>query len=188
MSTGRSEAKNTGETRFVWVDLEMTGLAVETCAIVEMAVVITGPDLVSLAEFETPVWQPDEVLARMDPYVRAMHEKSGLIDRVRASQVSVRQAEERALTLVSAHTPYGQGVLSGNTIYMDRLFLRRYMPQLEGYLHYRQVDVSSLKVLVKTWYPDREFQKPGKTHTALDDIRGSIAELSYYRQHILHHG
>jgi oligoribonuclease len=174
------------EARFVWVDLEMTGLDVASCGIVEMAVVITGPDLATIAEWETPIWQPEEVLGRMDPFVRAMHERSGLLDRIRASKLSVRDAEKKALALVAEHTAFGEGILAGNTIYMDRLFLRQYMPQFEGFLHYRQVDVSSLKVLVKTWHPDHEFKKPGKTHTALDDIRGSIAELAYYRQHLLH--
>lgn len=174
------------EARFVWVDLEMTGLDVAMCGIVEMAVVITGPDLVTIAEWESPIWQPESVLERMDPFVRAMHERSGLLDRIRASKLSVRDAEKKALALLAEHTSFGEGVLAGNTIYMDRLFLRQYMPQFEGFLHYRQVDVSSLKVLVKAWHPDHEFKKPGKTHTALDDIRGSIAELSYYRQHLLH--
>lgn len=174
------------ETRFVWLDLEMTGLDVSTCAIIEIAVVITGPDLEPLAEIERVVWQPDEVLARMEPVAREMHVKSGLLERVRTSRVGLRDAERDALALISAHCRPGEGYLAGNSIHQDRSFLQRDMPALERYLHYRQVDVSTLKVLAAAWYGDAlRFVKGDKSHTALDDVRFSIAELRHYRAQML---
>lgn len=171
---------------FVWLDLEMTGLDLDRCAIVEIGIVLTRGDLVPIAELERVIWQPDEVLGRMEPFVRAMHEKSGLLPRVRASKVSLADAERDALALVSQHAGLREAVLAGNSIHTDRSFLARYMPRFEGWLHYRQVDVSSLKVLARAWYPDvPAFRKPEKTHTAIDDLRGSLAELTYYREKIL---
>jgi oligoribonuclease len=170
---------------FVWIDLEMTGLDPETCAIVEIGVIITGPDLAPLAELERVIWQPPEVLARMEPFVREMHTRNGLLERIRTSPTSLRDAERDVTSLISAHCGFREGVLAGNSIHQDRRFLCRYMPLVEGFLHYRQVDVSSLKVLAKAWYPELEFKKDSKTHTALDDIRGSLAELAFYREHLL---
>lgn len=173
-------------TRFVWVDLEMTGLDPDTCAIVEIAVIVTGADLQPIATHERVIWQPDEVLSRMNPFVRDMHTKSGLYERIRASKTGLADAEREVMSLVTKHVPYREGYLAGNSIYQDRRFLARYMPMFEGYLHYRQVDVSSLKVLTQAFHGGRfELKKEGKTHTALDDIRGSIAELSHYRAHML---
>lgn len=167
---------------FVWLDLEMTGLDLERCAIVEIGIILTRGDLVPIAEFERVIWQPDEVLARMEPFVRDMHVRSGLLDRIRASKTSLVDAERDALTLVSRHCGIREGVLAGNSIHTDRAFLARYMPRLEGWLHYRQVDVSSLKVLAGAWYPELpRFEKGDKTHTAIDDLRGSLAELAHYR-------
>ncbi len=168
---------------FVWMDLEMTGLDPERCGIVELAIVLTGPDLVPVAELERVIWQPDDVLGRMDPFVREMHTRSGLLDRVRASTHSTADVEREALALVSRHCAHRQGILGGNSIHQDRRFLIRHMPGLEGWLHYRQVDVSSLKVLAAAWFPDvPRFEKGESTHTALADIRGSLAELAYYRE------
>jgi oligoribonuclease len=168
--------------RFVWLDLEMTGLDPRTCAIVEIGVIITGPDMVPIAEIEHAVWQPDEVLARMEPFVRDMHTKNGLLERVRASRVSLREAERNVLELVSKHCAFREGVLAGNSIHVDRRFLIEHMPLLEGYLHYRQLDVSSLKVLTRAWFPEsREFKKESKSHTALADLRDSLEELRFYR-------
>jgi len=173
------------EPTFVWLDLEMTGLHVEQCSIVEIGIILTGPDLEPRAEMERVVWQPDEVLARMEPFVREMHEKSGLLERIRASRTSLADAEREALTLVSEHCPLGSGILAGNSIHTDRRFLARYMPRLEGWLHYRQLDVSSLKILARAWYPDApKLDKGEKTHTALDDLRGSLSELRHYRAHL----
>lgn len=171
--------------RFVWLDLEMTGLDPDNDVILEIGVIITGDDLVPLAELERVVWQPDEALARMRPFVREMHESNGLTAKVRTSKVDVAEAERDVLALVTKHCGFKTAYLAGNTIYQDRRFLARQMPQLEGYLHYRQIDVSSLKVLVQSWYPDHKFEKPGKTHTALDDIRTSLEELRHYRSRVL---
>lgn len=167
----------------VWVDLEMTGLDVDSCGIIEMAVVVTGKDLEPRAELERVVWQPDEVLDRMSPFVREMHTKNGLLDKVRASKTSLADVENEALALVSAHCKFREGILAGNSIHVDRRFLARHMPAFERFLHYRQVDVSTLKVLARAWYPGRAaFEKDGKEHTALADIRESIAELRHYRK------
>lgn len=171
------------ETRFVWCDLEMTGLDPETCAIIEMGIIITGPDLKPIAELERAIWQSDEVLDRMEPFVKQMHTKNGLLDRVRKSEFSLRTAEKDATALVSQHVDFGEGILAGNSIHTDRTFLTRYMPGFERYLHYRMVDVSSLKILTRGWFPTA----PGRTkddaqHTVLSDLRASIAELAYYKQ------
>lgn len=168
---------------FVWLDLEMTGLDVERCAIVEIGIVITKADLVPLAELERVIWQPDEVLGRMEPFVREMHGSSGLLDRIRASTISLVDAEREALALVSRYCELREGVLAGNSIHVDRRFLARHMPLLEGFLHYRQLDVSSLKLLAAAWYPELpRFEKGEKAHTAIADLRGSLAELAYYRE------
>jgi oligoribonuclease len=168
--------------RFVWLDLEMTGLDPESCVIVEIGIVVTGADLVPIDEWATAVWQPEEALAKMGPFVRDMHTKNGLLDRVRASSLTVDDVEKKALALVSRHFPFGAAILAGNSIHHDRLFLRRYLPAFERYLHYRQLDVSSLKVLCQAWYgEDKQFAKLEKSHTALDDLRASLAELAHYR-------
>ncbi len=165
-----------------WMDLEMTGLDPDTCAIVQLAMVLTDSELNELAPpLELTIWQPETVLGAMSPFVRAMHEKSGLLEQVRASQISVPEAEREAVELLAKHAPFRTARLCGNSIGQDRRFLVRYMPVLEGYLHYRQVDVSSIKELAGWWYGSK-FEKPdvGK-HTALHDVQQSIAELRYYR-------
>ena len=174
---------NAAQTRFVWCDLEMTGLDPERNVIIEMGIIITGPDLRPLAEFERCVWQSADELAHMEPFVREMHTKNGLLERVRKSEFSLRTVEKDATRLISEHTEFGEGILSGNSIYMDRLFLARHMPGFERFLHYRMLDVSSLKVLTRAWYPNA----PGRTkddasHTVLADLRASIAELAHYQQ------
>jgi len=168
--------------RFVWVDLEMTGLDVDTCAIVEMAVIVTDAELRPLAELERTIWQPEEVLARTTPFVRDMHTKNGLFERVRASKTGLADAERDAVSLLVEHTDHKKGILAGNSIHTDRRFLSRYMPSFEAFLHYRQIDVSTLKVLAQAWAPSAEYKKPDKSHTALDDIRQSLAELAHYRR------
>lgn len=174
---------NSLEPRFVWLDLEMTGLDPETCAIIEIGIIITGPDLKPIAEMERVIWQPDEVLARMEPVVRDMHTRNGLTSRVKASPISLRVAERDITSLVADHCALGEGVLCGNSIHTDRRFLIRYMPMLERFLHYRMVDVTSLKVLTRAWYPDvPEPRKSPSGHTALADLRASISELTYYRE------
>lgn len=168
-----------------WLDLEMTGLCPKTCAIVELALIVTGPDLQPLAPpLELVVWQPDSVLEQMSPFVRQMHQRSGLLDKVRRSEVSVADAEQEAMRLLTAHAPYRTARLSGNSISQDRRFLTEYMPAFENYLHYRMVDVSTLKELA-TWWSDYRFRKPDDgRHTALFDVQQSIAELAAYRANV----
>jgi oligoribonuclease len=166
-----------------WLDLEMTGLDPETCAIVQLAMVLTDANLNELAPpLELSIWQPESTLGTMSPFVRSMHEKSGLLAQIRASQVSVSEAEHEAVELLAKHAPYRTARLCGNSIGQDRRFLVKYMPVLEGYLHYRQIDVSTLKELAGWWYGVK-FDKPddGK-HTALHDVQQSIAELKHYRK------
>lgn len=168
--------------KLVWMDLEMTGLDPESCAVIELAIIVTGDDLVPIEELERVVWQPEEVLARTSPFVRDMHTKNGLLAKVRTSPHGLEDVQRDAIALVAKHCKYREGVLAGNSIHQDRRFLQRHLPQLEGFLHYRQVDVSSLKVLVQAWKGrDAIPKKEDKNHTALDDIRASIAELAQYR-------
>ena len=173
---------NATPSRFVWLDLEMTGLDPKTCVIVEIGVVITGPDLVPIAEIEHAIWHPEADLLRMEPFVRDMHTKNGLLERVRASRTSLRDAERSVLSLVQKHVPFREGILSGNSIHVDRRFLCAHMPLLEEYLHYRMVDVSSLKVLTRAWYPGGpDFKKETQEHTAIADLRASLEELAFYK-------
>lgn len=171
----------------VWMDLEMTGLDPERERIIEMATLVTDGDLNVVAEGpELVIHQPDELLEAMDEWNRTQHAKTGLIDRVRASQVTEREAEERTLAFVAEHCQERTAPLSGNSIHQDRRFLRRYMPALEAYFHYRNLDVSTVKELAKRWYPeDYEATPPkGEAHRALDDVRDSIEELRFYRSRI----
>jgi oligoribonuclease len=171
------------EIRFVWCDLEMTGLDPEHCAIIEMGLIITGPDLKPIAELERAIWQPDDVLARMEPFVKEMHTKNGLLERVRKSDVSLRTAEKDATELVSKHIDFGEGILAGNSIHTDRAFLHQYMPGFDRYLHYRMVDVSSVKLITRAWFPNAPGRsKVDAAHTVLSDLRASIGELAFYQQ------
>jgi oligoribonuclease len=172
-------------TNLVWMDLEMTGLDPAVDSILQAALIVTTAELEPLERYVVDIWQPEHMLERMVPFVRGMHEKTGLIERVRASKTELRRAEQEMLARVSGWCAY-QPVLCGNTIHSDRKFLDRFMPALAGYLHYRMVDVSSLKVLVGLWYPTRAYDKPkGGEHDALFDIEQSIAELDHYRKNIL---
>lgn len=166
----------------VWLDLEMTGLDAQLDVILQAALIVTSADLVPLEQLCCDIWQPEHELAKMTPFVRDMHEKTGLVERVRRSKVELRRAEQQLLEIVSGWCPYG-AVLCGNSIWQDRRFVDRYMPALAGYLTYRLLDVSSIKVLAKTWYgPAAAFTKPADgEHDALVDIRNSIAELAHYR-------
>jgi oligoribonuclease len=171
-------------TNLVWVDLEMTGLDPNVNVILQAALIITDADLKPLETYCVDIWQPEAELDNMVPFVRKMHEKNGLVERCRKSDVEVRHAEQELLTRISGWCPH-RAVLCGNTIGSDRKFLDKYMPAVGGYLHYRMVDVSSLKVLAGLWYPDAEFEKPRDAqHDALFDIQQSIAELAHYRKKI----
>ena len=171
----------------VWMDLEMTGLDPEKEVIIEMATIVTDSELNVLAEGPVlAVKQPEEKLAAMDEWNTTHHTKSGLVERVRNSRVTEREAEAQTLAFIESHVEQNKAPLCGNTIWQDRRFLTRYMPTLEGYLHYRNIDVSSLKELVARWRPEL-LQGLSKTnqHTALADIRESIEELKYYREHFI---
>jgi oligoribonuclease len=184
----RSNPPPTDE-RLVWIDLEMTGLVVERDVIVEIAAIVTDSDLAALDDgLQLVVHQPAEVLERMDDFVRAMHGKSGLLDEIPASTTDTAAAEAAVLEYIRGHVPTPRAApLCGNSIGMDRRFLDRYMPAIEQHLHYRSIDVSSLKELCRRWHPTVYRGRPGKSeqHRALDDIRESIEELRYYRTHLL---
>lgn len=172
----------------VWMDLEMTGLDHTSDVIVEIATIITDDDLQIIAEGpDLVVHQPDEVLARMDPFVVDMHTKSGLLEQIKTSTISLEDAGAATLEFIRQHVPEAASVpLCGNSIGTDRRFLAAYLPEIENYLHYRSIDVSSVKELVKRWYPDVDANRPrGQgSHRALDDIRESIREMAYYREHV----
>ena len=175
--------------RLVWMDLEMTGLDVRRHVIVEIAVLVTGADLVALDDgIDLVVHQPPDALAEMDDYVRTMHTRSGLLPEIEASTTSLDDAGTAALQYVRSHVPEaGTAPVCGNSIGVDRRFLDRYLPEVDQYLHYRSVDVSSLKELCRRWYPSVYKKRPDKkeTHRALDDIRESIEELQFYRSTML---
>ncbi len=175
-------ARAQGEGHLVWLDLEMTGLDPAADVILQAALVITTRELVVLEEYACDVWQPDAVLERMTPFVRDMHEKNGLIDRVRASKLEIASAEKRLIERVTGWCTY-PAVLCGNSVGQDKRFVDRWMPGLSGYLSYRIVDVSSVKILSKLWYGEAAvFKKSDEgEHDALVDIRNSIAELRHYR-------
>ena len=172
----------------VWMDLEMTGLDHTTDVIVEIATIITVDDLQTLAEGpDLVVHQPDDVLARLDPFVVDMHTRSGLLDEIKASEISLEAAGAATLEFIKEHVPEPASVpLCGNSIGTDRRFLAAALPDIENHLHYRSIDVSSVKELVKRWYPGVDASRPrGQgSHRALDDIRESIREMQYYRDNV----
>ncbi|XP_074652810.1 oligoribonuclease, mitochondrial-like [Tubulanus polymorphus] len=173
--------------RVVWVDLEMTGLDVDTDHIIEMACLITNPDMEVIAEGPNLIInQPDSVLDRMNDWCKEHHGESGLTDAVRKSKISLQQAEIEMLSFIRLHTPRGKCPLAGNSVHADKRFLDKYMPQFMNHLHYRIIDVSTIKELCKRWYPDEYERTPRKSmaHRAMQDIRESIKELNYYRQAI----
>jgi len=171
------------EGNLAWLDLEMTGLDPTVHVIVQAALIITTSELAILDEYVVDIWQPEEALAKMTPFVRDMHERSGLLTRLRASRVDTWAAEQRLLERVAGHCTY-PAVLCGNSIGTDKRFVERHMPGLAGYLSYRTIDVSSVKLLAKAWYgPTAVFDKPkDREHDALFDVRNSIAELEHYRK------
>lgn len=168
----------------VWIDLEMTGLQVETDVILEIASVITDGDLNVIAQGPSFIInQPDEKLAGMDKWCTDHHGKSGLTKAVKESTVSLAYAYEQTLLFIQQHCPPRTGILSGNSIGQDRLFLAKYMPSIVEYLHYRIIDVSTIKELVIRWYKEdkNNLYKKADTHRALNDVLESIAELKHYR-------
>lgn len=172
----------------VWMDLEMTGLDPARDVIVEIATIVTDDQLVVVAEGpDLVIHQPDEALAAMDPFVVDMHTRSGLLPAIRASTIDLAAAGAETLEFIRAHVPEaGKVPLCGNSIGMDRRFLAAHLPEIERWLHYRSIDVSSVKELVKRWYPEVMAARTVKAgaHRALDDIRESIAELAFYREQV----
>ena len=170
------------------MDLEMTGLEPETDVIVEIATLITDDDLNIIAEGpDLVIHQSDEVLARMNQIVVDMHTKSGLLEAIKSSTVTLEEAGAATLEFIRLHIPEARTIpLCGNSIGTDRRFLAKYLPEIENYLHYRSVDVSTIKELARRWYPKLGSDRPNKggTHRALDDIRASVNELAFYREHV----
>nr|WP_275662713.1 oligoribonuclease [Delftia acidovorans] len=171
----------------VWLDCEMTGLQPDTDRIIEIAVVVTSPDLA--IRIEGPVFaihQADALLDGMDAWNKGTHGRSGLIDRVKASTTSEADAEAALIKFLSQYVPKGKAPLCGNSIGQDRRFMERYMPKLNNFFHYRNVDVSTLKELARRWKPDAYASfKKAQRHTALADVHESIDELAHYRARLL---
>jgi oligoribonuclease len=171
----------------IWIDMEMTGLQPDSDRIIEIAVLVTDPQLTIVAEGPVlVVHQPDEVLEAMDSWNKSTHKKTGLIDRVRASRMTEADAERAALAFLSEQVPASNSPMCGNSICQDRRFLARWMPRLEAHFHYRNLDVSTLKELARRWQPElmKGFSKEGK-HEALADILESIEELKFYRKNVM---
>lgn len=175
------------KTPLVWIDMEMSGLVPDRDRILEVAMVVTDAELNTLAEAPVLViHQPDSVLDAMDSWNTATHGRSGLVDKVRASTLTEAEAERKLIEFLTPIVGPGAAPLCGNTVHQDRRFMALYMPAFDAYLHYRIIDVSTLKELAKRWRPDviASFAKEGK-HEALADIHESIAELKHYREHFL---
>ena len=169
--------------RLIWIDLEMTGLSPEQDVIIEIATIVTDADLRTIAEGPTlAIHQSDERLAGMDEWNTRQHGGSGLTQRVRESQISMADAEQQTLKFLQKHLEAGHSPMCGNSICQDRRFMARYMPKLEAFFHYRNLDVSTLKELARRWKPEvLNGMKKKSSHLALDDIKDSIEELRYYR-------
>ena len=169
----------------IWIDLEMTGLDPDTDSIIEIATVVTDKDLIELGEGPvSAIHQPDDVLEAMDEWNTRQHGESGLVQRVRESRTTEREAEQETLAFLRQFVDQGSSPMCGNSICQDRRFLIRHMPELASFFHYRNLDVSSLKILAQLWTNDVSFEKQS-THLALADIRDSIRELRFYRDKLL---
>ncbi|WP_291554218.1 oligoribonuclease [Comamonas sp. SCN 65-56] len=182
-----SAALAKSDQNLVWLDCEMSGLEPEKERLLEIAIIITGPQLTPRVEGPVLViHQSDALLNAMDAWNKGTHGKSGLIDKVRASTLTEAQAEEEILQCIKRYVPKNSTPMCGSTIGQDRRFLVKYMPKLEAYFHYRNIDVSTLKELAKRWKPAvAESFKKAQKHTALADVHESIDELEHYRRHFL---
>ena len=169
----------------VWIDLEMSGLDPEIHVIVEIGSIITDDSLEIIAKGpDIAINYSDEILALMDEWSLEHHKLSGLLDRITASPYNCQRAEKETIEFLSLYCQKGESPLCGNSVWQDRRFLERYMPRLEAFLHYRIIDVSSIKELVKRWYPTIPTFKKKKAHLAMSDIEESIKELKYYREKV----
>ena len=177
-------SKKQSKNHFVWIDLEMTGLNPEKECIIEIATIVTDSELNILGEGPNLViHQPQKILDQMDAWNQKQHAKSGLIQKVKSSKVTIKKAEARTLAFIKKYCPPGKSPLCGNSIDHDRRFIIKYMPKLAAYLHYRNIDVSTIKTLVKRWYlKNKELPKKSESHRSLADIRESIEELQFYRK------
>ena len=183
-ATKQTATPHPNEFRLVWLDMEMTGLDPEKERIIEVAVVITEPDLTIVAEGPVlVVHQPDNLLDAMDSWNKSTHGKSGLTERVKASVLTEPEVEAQLIAFMAQYVPAGKSPLCGNTVSQDRRFMFNYMPKLEQFFHYRTIDVSTLKELARRWKPEllKGFEKRSK-HQALADIYESIDEHKYYRE------
>ena len=170
----------------IWVDMEMTGLIPEQHRVIEIATIVTDSELNELAQGPViAIHQSDDELQAMDEWNTTHHTGSGLVDRVRSSVVDEQRAAREALAFLEEWLPPGQSPMCGNSICQDRRFMARHLPELEAFFHYRNLDVSTLKILAGRWRPDLPGLQKQNVHLALDDIRESIAELRYYREHFL---
>ena len=182
-----TEAVRPNEMNLVWIDMEMTGLDPDNDRVIEIAAIVTDAELNILAEGPVfAIHQSDAVLDKMDAWNKGTHGRSGLIDRVRASDVSEEEASTQMISFLRQYVPAGKSPMCGNSICQDRRFMARHMPLLEQFFHYRNVDVSTIKELCRRWKPEliSGFKKH-QMHTALADIRESVEELRYYREHFI---
>lgn len=173
--------------RLVWLDLEMTGLDIDTCHIIEIAVIITDINLNIIAESESiAIYQPDRIIQNMNTWCQKTHLSSGLVERVKNSKISTAAAEQMILTFIEFHVAKNSSPLCGNSVWQDRKFIAKYMPKLEKYFHYRLFDVSTFKIASALWKPrlKSQFRKHNE-HTALADIRESIIEMQFYQKNLL---
>jgi oligoribonuclease len=182
----KSDSMTQDASNLIWIDLEMTGLDTATDQIIEIATIVTDAQLNILAEGPVlAIYQPDEVLGGMDEWNTKQHEQSGLTRRVRESTLSEQDAERQTMAFLEQYVPANASPMCGNSICQDRRFMARCMPELEGYFHYRNLDVSTLKELAKRWsHVVANGFKKGGNHLALDDTRDSIRELQYYREYL----
>ena len=169
----------------IWIDLEMTGLDIEKHVILEIAAIITNDNLEIVAQGpDIAISHPEHILSSIEEWSREHHQASGLMDRVKASSYTSQSAEEETLDFLSLYCKKDQSPLCGNSVWQDRRFLKKYMPRLEAFPHYRNIDVSSVKELVKRWYPTLAPFEKEKAHLAMSDIRESVKELRYYRENV----
>jgi oligoribonuclease len=177
--------KSNKSTNLVWVDLEMTGLDLEEDRITEIACLVTNEELEIIGEGpEIIINQPIDLFDKNDPFLVETFVNSGFADKMKASKYDESKAELEVIEFIKKHVEEGESPMCGNSVYMDRMFVNRYMKKLDGYLHYRLIDVTTLKNLALRWYPEVPKYEKKEIHRAMDDIKESIEELKYYRKHL----